>query len=136
MLYSYFQILKVNFSVLPEHTLSLKNWEIIQQGLQKQIAACPAKESADNNFNGLLIKIKQHCDGFIITELFDCQRKQDISLILITQFSFSFYFSSGSAFVAFQRYKMNSLPITLCIWRRKLIFTLVLIERNTNFSVK
>lgn len=31
-------------------------------GLQKQIAAWPAEEAADNNFNGMLIKIKQHLD--------------------------------------------------------------------------
>lgn len=41
-------------------------------GLKKQIAAWPDEESAEKNFNGLLIQIKECCDGFIIAEFFGC----------------------------------------------------------------
>lgn len=47
-------------------------------GLQKQIEACPAEESADNNFNGLLITIKQHCDGFINAEFFAKENRTSV----------------------------------------------------------
>lgn len=54
----------VNFGILqnvPEHTLSLKNWEIIQYVPAKAVCSLPCQgvsKSTDNNFNGLLIKIK------------------------------------------------------------------------------
>lgn len=59
-----FLCITVNFGILqnvPEHTLSLKNREIIQYVPAKAVCSLPCQrvsKSTGNNFNGLLIKIK------------------------------------------------------------------------------
>lgn len=95
-------------------------------------------KSTNGKFNGLWTKIKRHCDWFIIAGflvLLNETRQYQFNTA-----NFILYFcacvSPGSASVSFPRHKIHSLPITLCIYTRKCVFTLYFTERNIDFAVE